>query len=169
MPKKTFDAEPEPRREIQRQETPHKKTRVYKHLDEFKRAIARTKLSSWSRKETEHHCTLEYFDSQHATPLYTIRVDSGLGFSVAVFGWFLPDNHELYYEHKRSLFHISASSLCKVVQFLSLCPGLPGIPHDAVNPVVGTSRVTKHTVPVAPELLFRVVQFGRSGIVFQLF
>ncbi len=71
LPKKKFDAEPQPRWEIQRQEMPTKKTRVYKHLDEFKRAIARTKLSSWSRKETEHHCTLEYFDSQHATPLYS--------------------------------------------------------------------------------------------------
>ena len=74
----------------------------------------------------------------------------------------------MYNEHKRSLFHISASSLCKVVQSLYLCPGLPEIPHDAVDPVVGTSRVTKHTVPVAPELYsddgppFKVKVFARS-------
>jgi hypothetical protein len=45
---------------------------------------------------------------------------------------------------------------------------LPEIPHDAVDPVVGTSRVTKHTVPVAPELYsddgppFKVKVFARS-------
>ncbi len=54
------------------------------------------------------------------------------------------------------------------MQSLSLCPGLPEIPHDAVDPVVGTSQVTKHTVPVAPELYsdddppFKVKVFARS-------
>ena len=109
------------------------------------------KLSGWSRKETEHTFTLEYFDSEHAIPVYSVRVDSGLGFSVAVFGWFLPDTHELYCEHKRSLFHITAPSLCKAVQEFSVCPGLPEV-LNAVDPVHGVSRITRHSVPFLPEL-----------------
>ena len=48
-----------------------------------------------SRKETEDTFTLEYFDSEHAIPVYSVRVDSGLGFSVAIFGWFylIPMNY----------------------------------------------------------------------------
>ena len=54
------------------------------------------------------------------------------------------------------------------MQSLSLCLGLPETPYDAVDHVVGTSRVTKHTVPVAPELYsddgppFKVKVFARS-------
>ena len=95
--------------------------------------------------------TLEYFDSEHAIPVYSVRVDSGLGFSVAVFGWFLPDTHELYCGHKRSLFHITAPSLCKAIQEFSVCPGLPEV-LNAVDPVDSVSRITRHSVPFLPEL-----------------
>ncbi len=141
LAKKLFESDKQPRRIIQRHETEKRgetqsKARVYKHLDDFKSAIACVKLSGRSRKETKESFTLEYFDSEHAVPLYSVRVDSGLGFSVAVFGWFLPDTHELYYEHKCSLFHITASSLCKAIQAFSVCPGLPEI-FDAVDPIDG--------------------------------
>ena len=99
------------------------------------------KLSGWSRNETEDTFTLEYFDSEHAIPVYSVRVDSGLGFSVAVLGWFLPDTHELYCEHKRFLFHITAPSLCKAIQEFSVCPGLPEV-LNAVDPVHSVSRIT---------------------------
>jgi hypothetical protein len=123
-------------------------------------------MSGWSRKETEHDFTLDYFDSEHAPPLYSIRVDSGLGFSIAVFGWFLSDTHQIYYEHK-VLCLIYAPSLCKVVQSFSVCPGLPETSH-AVDPIVGILQVTKHFVLVAPELYcddgppFKVKVFARS-------
>ena len=171
--KKSFDSETQSRKKSERHETPIEpstsgiKSKVYKHLDDFKSVISRVKLSGWSRKETEHDFTLDYFDSEHALPLYSIRVDSGLGFSIAVFGWFLPDTHEIYYEHKRSLFDISAPSLCKVVQSFSVCPGLPETLH-AVDPIVGILQVTKHSVPIAPELYcddgppFKVKVFARS-------
>ena len=163
-----FESDKQPRRIIQRRETEKSsETQIIKHLDDFKSAIARMKLSGWSRKETQESFTLEYFDSEHAIPLYSVRVDSGLGFSVAVFGCFLPDTHELYYEHKRSLFHITAPSLCKAIQAFSVCPGLPEI-FDAVDPIDGILRITRHSVPIAPELYcddgppFKVKVFARS-------
>ena len=125
------------------------------------------KLSGWSRKETEDTFTLEYFDSEHAIPVYSVKVDSGLGLSVAVFGWFLPDTHELYCEHKCSLFHITAPSLCEAIQAFSFCPGLPEV-LNAVDPVHCVSRITRHSVPIAPELYcddgppFKVKVFVRS-------
>ena len=122
------------------------KSKVYKHPDDFKSVISRVKLSGWSKKETDHDFTLNY---------------------IAVFGWFLPDTHDIYYEHKRSLFDISPPSLCKVVQSFCVCPGLPETLH-AVDPIVGILQVTKHSVPIAPELYcddgppFKVKVFAMS-------
>ena len=67
------------------------------------------KLTGWSRKEHEQKFIFEYFDDRHALPVYSLIVDSGLGFSITVLGWFLPDDHEIYLEHKRSLFHVTIS------------------------------------------------------------
>ena len=124
------------------------------------------KLSGWSRKETEDTFTLEYFDSEHAIPVYSVRVDSGLGFSVAIFGWLLPDTHELYCEHKRSLFYITAPSLCKAIQSFSVCPGLPEV-LNAVDPVDSVSGITRHSIPIVPELCCDIVNitggFGRPA------
>ena len=79
-------------------------------------------------------------------------MDSGLGFSVAVFDWFLPDTHELYYERNRSLFHITASSLYKAIQAFSVCPGLPEN-FDAVDPIDGVLRIARHSVRIAKTVL----------------
>lgn len=85
LPKKLFESDKQPRRIIQkhetdeRSETQSKVTRVYKHLDDLKKAIARVKLSGWSGKEMEDTFRLEYFDSEHAIPVYSVRMDSGLG------------------------------------------------------------------------------------------
>ena len=68
------------------------------------------------------------------TPVYSVRVESRLGFSLAIFGWFLHDTHELYCELKRSLCYITAPSLCKAIRSFSVCPGLPEV-LNAVDPI----------------------------------
>ena len=61
-------------------------------------------------------------------------MDSGLGFSITVFGWFLPDHHEIYLEHKRSLFHVTISALCETVQSFAVCSGLDQQSISATTP-----------------------------------
>ena len=135
LPKKSFQSESASRRKLEchtessaassTSETETVSNRVYKHLDDFKRKVSKVKLSGWSRNEREQDFVIEYFDGKHALPVYSVTVDSGLGFSVAVFGWCLPDDHHVYLEHKRSLFRISISSLCSTIQSMCICPGLP--------------------------------------------
>ena len=118
---------------------------MYQHLNEFKRKVAAVKLSGWSRKEYEQHFVIEYADTKHALPVYSVTVDSGLGFSVAVFGWFLPDDHELYLEHKRSLFYVTISTLCNTIQSFSVCSGLE---HDMLEI---SAAILTHSVPLLTE------------------
>ena len=152
LPQKTFETETKPRREIVRLETDagcsstsKQSSKVYQHLNEFKRKVAAVKLSGWSRKEYEQHFVLEYADTKHALPVYSVTVDSGLGFSVAVFGWFLPDDHELYLEHKRSLFYVTISTLCNTIQSFSVCSGLE---HDMLEI---SAAILTHSVPLLTE------------------
>ena len=152
LPQKTFETETKPRREIVRLETDagcpstsKQSSKVYQHLNEFKRKVAAVKLSGWSRREYEQHFVLEYADTKHALPVYSVTVDSGLGFSVAVFGWFLPDDHELYLEHKRSLFYVTISTLCNTIQSFSVCSGLE---HDMLEI---SAAILTHSFPLRTE------------------
>ena len=153
LPQKTFETETKPRRELVRLETnvdspstsKQSSVKVYQHLNEFKRKVATVKLSGWSRKEYEQHFVLEYADTKHALPVYSVTVDSGLGFSVAVFGWFLPDDHELYLEHKRSLFYVTISTLCNTIQSFSVCSGLEQDMLESSAPIL------THSVPLLTE------------------
>ena len=84
LPQKSFQTETKPRREVVRLETDtdsastsKQSSKVYHHLDEFKRKIAAVKLSGWSRKECEQHFVFEYVDTKHALPVYSVTADSG--------------------------------------------------------------------------------------------
>ena len=79
LPQRTFETETKPRREIVRLETDvgcsstsKQSSKVYQHLNEFKRKVAVVKLSGWSRKEYEQHFVLEYADTKHALPVYSL-------------------------------------------------------------------------------------------------
>ena len=152
LPQKTFETETKPRREIVRLETDagcpstsKQSSKVYQHLNEFKHKVAAVKLSGWSKKEYEQHFVLEYADTKHALLVYSVTADSCLGFSVAVFGWFLPDDHELYLEHKRSLFYVTISTLCNTIQSFSVCSGLE---HDMLEI---SAAILTHSVPLLTE------------------
>lgn len=170
LPRKTFEGDAKSRRVIERHESGETSGSaetsivnrfLYKHLDDFKHKISSLKLTGWSRKEREEDYLLEYFDNKHALPVYSVRVDSGLGFSIAVFGWFLPDNHQLYLEHKRSLFHVSIASLCNSVISFHICSGLPQ-DSPATDPVTGVSAVTNHSIPWLTDV------YGEDGPPFQV-
>ena len=62
LPQKSFETETKPRRPLKRHETDEgspaastskESSRVYKHLDDFKRRVTAVKLTGWSRKEHE--------------------------------------------------------------------------------------------------------------------
>ena len=81
-------------------------SKAYKNINDLKSKISKLVLKIWSRKDDDNACTLDYYDGKHALPLYSVKIDSGLGFTVAAFGWFLPDNHRIYMERKHSVTYV---------------------------------------------------------------
>ena len=103
LPKKSHE-ESKPstsRRFIEKKELAPSK--VYKDINDLKSKVSKLGLTGWSRKFDENTFRLDYFNGKHALPLYTLKIDSGLGFTLAAFGWFLPENHQIYLEHKHSV------------------------------------------------------------------
>ena len=68
-------------------------------------------------------------------------MDSSLGFSVSAYGWFIPDNHQIYLTHKRSV------PLLSQVQELLLCAGLFKFDDSKIQDPVATYRLMRHSVP----------------------
>ena len=153
LPKKSLD-DPNPstsRRIIEKKELIPSK--VYKNISDLHSKVSKLILKGWSKKPDENSFTLEYFDGKHALPLYYVRIDSNLRFEVASFGWFLPNNHEIYTEHEHSMSFVSVSSLTTELQAYNVCPGLPLSQELPVtDPVDGVSQVTRHTVPFSPDV-----------------
>ena len=182
LPQKSCDTETKPRKPLKCHETDeglqaatpstsNESSRVYKHLDDFKRTVAAVKLTGWLRKEHEQKFIFEYFGGRQALPIYSLIADSALGFSVTVFGWFLPDDHEIYLEQKRSLFHVTISALrncaiiCCLFRFGSTV-------YKCLNPY--NSTTTYHSVPLRTDVYdengppFQVDLFFRSNDSFVL-
>ena len=127
-------------------------SKVYKSVSNLHSKVSKLILKGWSKKPDENSFTLEYFDSKHALPLYCVRIDSNLGFEVASFGWFSPNNHEIYTEHKHSMSFVSVSSLTTELQTYIVCPGPLSQELPVTDPVDGVSQVTRHTVPFSPDV-----------------
>ena len=97
------------RRELVRQELG--KPVVYHNLESFKKRILKIKMKGWIKIENEDSIIFEYWNPKFSLPKLTFSVTSGLNFSVAVYNWFLPDNHAFYTDMKRSVKHTSISTV----------------------------------------------------------
>ena len=151
LPAKSFESAPSTSRRVLVKRTlpdVEKPKVLYKSLDDFKTKADRLLLTGWRRNASEDTYVLEYFDAKHALPFYSIRINSGLEFDVYVFGWLLPESHQIYVEHKRLVTHLTIGTLTSLFSPFTLCPGLPqdeGILTQ--DPVQGIFDVTRHTVP----------------------
>ena len=77
-------------------------------------------------------------------PYITITVDDGLGYTIQVFNWLLPEDHCLYKSNKRSMRNITLSNLVKTCLQYELCQGI----QNKTDPYNG---VIFHAVPKREE------------------
>jgi hypothetical protein len=66
---------------------------------------------SWTVSQDKKNVTFAWFDSVHHIAKFQVIVDCSLGFSISVYGWFIPDDHPIYLQHKRSVRFTTAYSL----------------------------------------------------------
>ena len=110
-------------------------------------------MKGWSKTEGEDSVVFDLFHSPYTLPKLSLSVTTGLNFSVAVYNWFLPDDHSIYSNHKRSIKYTSISSLMSTLEEASICEGLSIDEHvnaicEDPTPGSGTSSVMRHTIPI---------------------
>ena len=99
-----------------------------------------------------------YYDGKHVLPKYSFRVNSALEFTVSVYGWLLPSDHEIYVSHKRSIRLITISAITSLLLNNKLCEG-----------ICECEDATRHTIPICQELYdengppFQFTEFYHSG------
>lgn len=114
----------------------------YKNITDLKIKLQSLKtLSGWEISYNEHYVILTYKSRQHDVflPYLTLVIDTGLGFTVQVYKWFLPEDHAIYKSNKRSVKNITISNLIKTLLNLYICNGLET--HE-----ISSSTIT-HSIP----------------------
>lgn len=87
-------------------------------------------------------------------PEIQIMIDDSLGFTIYVFGWLLPEDHELYTTNLRSVTKITVSDLVKSIGTLSICP--------EVKPFELSSSILHHVIAKSVDPLLNDDDDGSS-------
>ena len=57
-------------------------------------------------------------DESHILPELELFIDTDLNFAIRVFGWILPDTHQIYKDHGRTVYFITVYKLlCQLNNF----------------------------------------------------
>ena len=67
---------------------------------------------------------LQYMEVGHYIPRYELTVGNCLEFTITVYGYLLPNTHNLYEVNCRSIANISIPSLITQIHTLIFCPGI---------------------------------------------
>ena len=100
---------------------------VYKTFIEFCNRTQKLKLNDWTIDVTDTTVSFKWFTSPYTIPNIHVIVDNSLQFNCAIYGWIIPDDHELYKTHFRSLRNITISQLLNSILSYKLCDGINGI------------------------------------------
>ena len=99
-----------------------------RNLDDLRKTIPNlTTLETWNIElNYQGQILLTYFSPNYHTcvPYFRLLIDDGLGFTIQVLHWFLPEDHCLYVANKRSIRNISVANLVKTCLHFDLCKGV---------------------------------------------
>ena len=122
------------------------KTCYYKNLTDLKNKIGKIKLDGWNvvYKEDDIFLTFNSKSIGVYVPYLKILIDSGLGFTVQIYGWYLPEDHIIYRKNKRSMKNIIVSNMVATCLQFKLCEGVKSKDGD-------TSSLVCHSIPKTSE------------------
>ena len=115
----------------------------YESLNDFKKKITHLKaLQGWniSKGDTEVILTLNSDQYDVVLPYLTIIIDDGLGFTIQIFNWFLPEDHFIYKNNQRNMRNISISNLINTCLQYKLCEG---VQHKIISSSLITNAIPK--------------------------
>ena len=83
--------------------------------------------NSWEKAMGNDQLSLTQKDPIYSLPTINVLVDNDLYFTVSIYAWHLPDDHEVYKKYFRSMSNALVSQLLFEVTSFSICPGINGI------------------------------------------
>ena len=80
-------------------------------------------LQEWTFQELEDRLLLQK-KSVVMLPEFELMIDDSLGFTIYIYGWLHPEDHEMYTTNLRSVCNITLSELLRNINSLYICPGV---------------------------------------------
>ena len=112
-------------------------TKMYhSDFDVVKKKAAMMKATGWNIHSNADWLKISRDGPVYIVPKFEIHIDSSLGFSVRVFGWLLPDNHQIYIEGRRSVRTLTLTNLMHLVSGYNICKGVNracSTPNDSIK------------------------------------
>ena len=128
MPQKLFQnqqtkvrKEPKERKPLLKNDVP---TVYYKNFEDLRNKISDLKsLQNWDKTVEVDCIVLRKQNPKYLIPEFTVILDDSLGFTIKVYEWFLPEDHEIYKINKRSLKNVTLSNLLNKIGSYTICSG----------------------------------------------
>ena len=118
----------------------------HKNFAEMCKRVATLKsLSEWNLKTNSDRIVFKKVVEPCILPEIEIVIDDSLGFTVKVFGCFMPEDHSVYGLYMRSMCNITIQELIKELDCYKLCCG--------VQDTEMCSKLCHHVVPLAKDPL----------------
>ena len=112
----------------------------YKGFSELCQRVKSLKsLGDWSLKIFDNRILLKKMLDQYVLPHLEIVIDESLGFTVKVFGSYLPEDHPLYLYYCRTVRKITVSNLLRQLEGYKLC--------DGVSTMELNAKLYHHVIP----------------------
>lgn len=116
--------------------------KFYNDFPEFTKRIINLKLPKWAiNNDKDNSIVRAVYAGKYTISEYELFVDVTLSYSIRVYGWMIPDTHDIYKKYKRSLFNVTFSNLIHELMAYSLCCGVKYFDNQA------SSFIQKHVIP----------------------
>ena len=121
---------PRPCRTVVQKQVDPKKIACYKDFTELSKRVGGLKsCSACTCRLLSERLVLKKILEPFLLPEMEIVVNNGQGFTVKVFGCFLPEDHPLYLDYKRTVTNVTVSMLVKELEAYKLCCGVNAAEH----------------------------------------
>ena len=126
----------------------------YKNFADITKKVKTLKLNGWGVKFSETCIEFQKVNTDFILPSLEVYVDESLKYTIRVFGWQLPIEHQIYGDYLRSMENVTISHLLAIIEEYVLCTGisLPN-PED-------WSHINRHVI-------HKVFHLSKSGDVYQ--
>lgn len=121
--------------------------KYYKGLPDLcKRVKSLKTISEWTVEEGSDRIILRKKKDCFQLPEFEVIIDDSLGFTILVYGWFLPEDHQLYTQKLRSMNNVTVPDLLREIECQLICPG--------VQPIEFSGQIIPHVIPRTVDPLY---------------